>query len=361
MKTKLLIVDDSRIFRSAVEECLSGETDIHVVGSVWNGEKAIEFIRSNPPDLVTLDIEMPGMGGLETLKTIQRINASDLRSRPIGVIMLSSHTQEGADITVKALEIGAFDFIPKPEGKTLKESIAILRNQLVAKIRNFTTRSIYPGRAEPRIVTAPAPQISPETAFFSKIRAILIGVSTGGPKALAEILPSICEKVDVPIFIVQHMPPTFTQSLAKSLNSKCRHTVIEGENNDIVRDKYVYIAPGGRHMVLMKKRQSIRTIINDQPPEKGCKPSVDILFSSGATVYGNHSIAVILTGMGVDGTEGARVLKRTGAYIIAQNEETSVVWGMPGSAKASGNVDKVLPLDKIPTQITAMMGKPVRE
>ncbi|MFC1516448.1 chemotaxis response regulator protein-glutamate methylesterase [Thermodesulfobacteriota bacterium] len=355
IKTKLLIVDDSRIFRSAVEECLTGEEDIEVVGSVWNGEKAIEFIRSSPPDLVTLDIEMPGMDGLETLKAIQKINASGHPSKPIGVIMLSSYTQKGADITVRALEIGAFDFIPKPEGKSLRESIEILRHQLSVKIRNFASKSISPRLEEPRIIIPVTPEPAPEIPVSSRIKSIIIGVSTGGPKALTEILPPMCEQVDVPILIVQHMPPTFTESLARSLNAKCRHTVIEGVHDDIVRKKYVYIAPGGRHMLLMKKRQTVRTIINDQPPEKGCKPSVDILFRSSAAVYGNNTIAIILTGMGVDGTEGARILKRAGAYVIAQNEETSVVWGMPGSAKASGNVDKVMALDSIPRHVGAMM------
>lgn len=354
MKTKLLIVDDSRIFRSAVAECLSNENDIEVVGSVWNGVKAIEFIQSNPLDLVTLDVEMPDMDGLETLEAIQKINASNRQSKPIGVIMLSSFTQKGTDITVQALEMGAFDFIPKPESKNLKESIETLRSQLLVKIRNFATQRISLGVTEPRIIIPSIPEIRPRISVPSRIRAILIGVSTGGPKALAEILPPLCEKIDVPILIVQHMPPTFTQSLAKSLNAKCRYTVMEGKDNDLIRDRHIYIAPGGRHMLLIKRRQAVRTIINDQPPEKGCKPSVDILFRSGATVYGRDVIAIILTGMGVDGTAGARVLKRTGAFVIAQNEETSVVWGMPGSAEASGNVDTVLPLDKIPSKIIAM-------
>jgi len=357
MKTKLLIVDDSRIFRSAVEECLSGENDIEVIGSVWNGVKAIEFIQSNPPDLVTLDVEMPHMNGLDTLNAIQKINASNIESRPIGVIMLSSHTQKGAEATVKALEMGAFDFIPKPEGKNLKESIGVLRRELVAKIRYFAAKRISSGVIEPRITMPLFPEITPGLSVSSRIKAILIGVSTGGPRALANMLPPLCEKVDMPIFIVQHMPPTFTESLAKSLNTQCRYTVMEGKDNDIVKEQHVYIAPGGRHMLLKEKNKSVRTVINDQPPEKGCKPSVDILFRSGATIYGKDVIAIILTGMGVDGTEGAGVLKKSGAYVIAQDNETSVVWGMPGSVEASGNVDKVLPLDKIPHEIISLMLK----
>lgn len=354
MKTKLLIVDDSRIFRNAIEESLASENDIEVVGSVWNGVKAIEFIQSNPPDLVTLDVEMPDMDGLETLKAIKKINESNIVSKSVGVIMLSSHTQKGADTTVKALEMGAFDFISKPEGKDLKENIEILRRQLVVKIRYFASKRIS-GPAEPRIVVPPPTEITPELTVSSDIKAILIGVSTGGPRALAEAMPLLCEKVDVPIFIVQHMPPTFTQSLAKSLNSKCRYTVMECRDSDIVKERHAYIAPGGRHMLLIKRHKTVRTVVGNQPPENGCKPSVDILFRSGATVYGKDIIAIVLTGMGVDGTKGSGILKRAGASIIVQDDKTSVVWGMPGSVKASGNADKVLPLNKIPYAVVAMM------
>jgi two-component system chemotaxis response regulator CheB len=355
VKTKLLIVDDSRVFRSAIEESLAGENDVEVIGSVWNGVKAIEFIQSNPPDLVTLDVVMPDMDGLDTLKAIQKINASNSESKPIGVIMVSSLTQKGADITVEALEMGAFDFITKPEGRNRKENIEILRRRLVVKIGYFASKRISSGLAKGRIAPAPVSEVTPELPVSERIKAILIGVSTGGPRALANLLPPLCEKVDVPIFIVQHMPPTFTQSLARSLNSKCRYTVTEGRNNDVVQRQHVYVAPGSRHMLVEKRRRTVRTVVNNGPPEKGCKPSVDILFRSGATVYGKGVVAIVLTGMGVDGTKGAEILKRAGAFVIAQDEETSVVWGMPGSVQASGNVDRVLPLDKIPDALFAMM------
>ena len=356
MKIKILIVDDSRIFRSAVAEGLAGADDIEVIGSVWNGIKALEFIRATPPDLVTLDIEMPVMDGLETLQAIQKINAARGANQQIGVIMLSSHTVEGADITVKALEAGAFDFIPKPEGTDLMENIRVLGRQLVTKIRHF--RATYSPSALPRPRISRTPDLKKPSADIypvSRIRAILIGVSTGGPKALAEILPPLCAKVDVPILIVQHMPPTFTQSLARSLNAKCRYEVTEAQHNDIVREHHVYIAPGGRHMKLLKKQQTVKIIVNDHPPEKGCRPSVNCLFRSAATVYGPHAIGIILTGMGMDGTEGAGMLKRDGAIIIGQDEETSVVWGMPGSAQAAGYVDKMLPLWQIPDAVIAMI------
>ncbi len=355
MKTRILIVDDSRVFRSIVQRSLASEDDIDVIGSVWNGVKAIEFIRSNPPDLVTLDVDMPDMDGITTLKVIQEINRSNSQSKPIGVIMLSSFTRKGADITIKALEMGAFDFITKPEGESIRENIEVLRRQLVVKIRHFVSKRITSGLAKPPTRILPLPEITPEISISSNIEAILIGVSTGGPRALADILPPLCNKVDVPIFIVQHMPPHFTQSLAKSLNNRCRYTVIEAKNNDIVRDRYVYIAPGGRHMLLKKDENAVMTYIDNQPPEKGCKPSVDRLFRSATPIYGKNVIAIILTGMGIDGTAGAESLKRAGAYVIAQDNETSVVWGMPGSVYASGNVDKVLPLNKIPHEVISMM------
>ncbi len=357
MKTKLLIVDDSRIFRSAVQESLSGENDIEVIGSVWNGVKAIEFIRKNPPDVVTLDVEMPDMDGLETLKGIQKINAANPKSKPIGVIMLSSHTQKGADITIEALEMGAFDFIPKPQGQSLKESLEMLRRQLVVKIRYFASKRISSVLSMPRVAVSALPEMTPQASASSGVKAILIGVSTGGPRALATMLPPLCERVDVPIFIVQHMPATFTESLAKSLNALCRYTVIEGNDDQVIERQHAYIAPGGRHMLLREKDQTVRTVINDQPPERGCKPSVDVLFRSAAAVFGKEAIAIILTGMGEDGTRGAGALKRAGAFVIAQDEETSVVWGMPGSVQASGNVDAVLPLHRIPHAVIAKMLK----
>jgi len=373
VKTKILIVDDSRIFRSAVEESLAGEKDIEVIGSVWNGIKAIEFIRTNRPDLVTLDVEMPDMGGLETLEAIRKFNAADRTLPPVGVIMVSSFTQKGADTTIRALEAGAFDFITKPEGKSLSESMESLSRQLAVKIRYFASLRISKksageiGENGPAAISPPLSAVSPPPIILrstfppksapSKIQAVLIGVSTGGPRALAEILPRMCELLSIPIFIVQHMPPTFTQSLAVSLNSRCRYTVTEAENNTIVREHHAYIAPGGRHMLIRRRGENIVIILNRQPPEKGCRPSADILFRSAAAVYGENTVAVILTGMGTDGTKGAAALKRAGAYIIAQDEETSVVWGMPGSAQAAGTVDEMLPLGKIADTVISLVNK----
>lgn len=368
-KTSILIVDDSRLFRSALESTLAREDDIEVVGSVWNGKKAIEFIEKTPPDLVTLDIEMPELNGLETLEAIEKFNRSRPEANPVGAIMISSHTRRGADITVKALEMGAFDFIAKPEGGSLAANIGQLCQQLLTKIRLYTSRRITSRLLQARLQPPPSrpmkrepPPLAPPPGATviqheGAIRAILIGVSTGGPKALMEIMPSLCDKVEAPILIVQHMPPTFTQSLAKSLDSKCRHAVSEAVDGETVLAGRVYIAPGGRHLELRRQGGEAVTRITHQAPEKGCRPSVDVLFRSAAEVYGGDLIAVILTGMGEDGTLGAGLLKAKGAVILAQDEATSVVWGMPGSAAGAGHVDRLLPLADIPDAIVVTMDK----
>jgi len=364
--TSILIVDDSRIFRSIVEQSLKNEDDIKVIGSVRNGVKAMEFIRLFRPDMVTLDMEMPDLDGLETLRAIREFNASTPDLPPIGVIMLSIFTRKGADVTIRALEEGAFDFIAKPDGKNPGENIESLRRQLTAKIRFFISRRIA-SRLRPLAEVLSQPVILPQFSekngkksrpmIISRIRTVLMGVSTGGPKALMTILPAICERIDIPILIVQHMPPTFTASLAGSLNAKCAYTVTEAQHNGIVSPRCAYIAPGGKHMLVRRQGNEVITVINEQPPEHGCRPSVNVLFRSAVQVYGGDVIAVIMTGMGSDGTRGIAALKRAGAHTIAQDEATSVVWGMPGSAITAGYVDYVLPLQDIPGAVAEIVFK----
>ncbi len=349
----VLIVDDSRIFRSALEMSLSGLEDIKVIGSAFSGEKALELIAKERPRLVTLDVELPGMDGLETLKEILKINKSTPNEPPIEVLMLSAFTKKGADITMQALELGAYDFLTKPIGKSPEESLSSLKNILILKIRNFNSKTPQTNIGAPisqeTTIRVPKPNYIINGIF--SFDAILIGVSTGGPKALMNFLPILSEKVDVPIFIVQHMPPKFTDSFAKGLDSKCAHRVIEAIDDDIVASKTIYIAPGGFHMILRKMGTNIRTKIIDTEPENGCKPSADVLFRSAPQVYGGKLITIILTGMGNDGSKVLPALKRSGSQIIAQDEASSVVWGMPGSAVATGMVDLVLPLMEIPDAV----------
>ncbi len=367
-KIKVLIVDDSLIFRRFVEEALRGEGDIEIVGSVMNGAKALEFIKSAavPPDVVTMDVEMPVMNGLDALKAIQEFNAVSGQQYGIGVIMVSSHTKYGMDTTIQALEAGAFDFIEKPNEGGQAANTERLKKSLTAKIRQFTlkrkvlTRQLgSEGQAAPaRSVPLPVPPrpampaTSPRSTPTGSARAVLIGVSTGGPKALATMLPELSAAVDLPIFIVQHMPPLFTASLAASLNAKCRHTVVEAADGLEISGDHIYIAPGGMHMVLRKNDSGrINIGLNGQPPENGCRPSVDVLFRSAANVYNGDTVTLILTGMGSDGAKGAGPLKRAGAHLIVQDEQSSVVWGMPGSAVAAGIVDEIVPLADIPQAV----------
>ncbi len=339
----VLIVDDSRIFARLVQKALMDEKEVNIVGTAENGAKAIEFIKTRGhPDLVTLDVEMPVMNGLETLAEIQKINR-EKSGKPIGVIMISSLTARGSDITIKALEGGAYDFICKPDSKDQQENFDRLKNQLVSKIRCFQ----IPAFASRKIAHTPATRLK-----NSKIDLIIMASSTGGPRALLAILPELCEKTSVPIILVQHMPPKFTASLAVSLNDKCKHTAKEAEADELVKPDMIYVAPGGRHLTLVKKPGGrILVALNDLPPENHCRPSADVIFRSAALQFGAGVVGVILTGMGTDGAKGVSPLQRAGAYVIAQDEESSVVWGMAGTAVASGRVHKVLPLEQIAGEI----------
>jgi two-component system chemotaxis response regulator CheB len=364
----ILVVDDSATYRSLIQKVIAGEDDIRVVGSVGSGQEALDFIRNTPPDVITLDVEMPGMSGLQTLEKLQEYTSQNPGLPEIGVIMVSALTRRGADITIRALESGAFDFIAKPETTDMKENMEILRRQLLVKIRHFAisrSRKIHrrevkdEGRViQPGPVIAP-PQIKVEKKTgYSTIRAVLIGISTGGPKALTRILPVLSEKIFLPVFIVQHMPATFTQSLADTLNNRCRHHVIELKAEEVVDRGNIYLAPGGKHMLLMKNREGENMVLtNEGPPENGFRPSVDVLFRSAASVYRGDVLAIIMTGMGSDGTRGMGALKRLGAYTLVQDETTSVVWGMPQSAVDAGYVDEIQPLEFIPDAVERVVNK----
>ena len=358
-RTRLLIVDDSRIFRSALEEALAGADDIQVVDSVWSGAKALDSIRAHPPDVVTLDVAMPGLDGLETLAAIQQFNSGHPEAPPVGVIMVSAHTQAGAKTTIEALTSGAFDFITKPSESSAEASVASLRQQLLLKVRQFMKhRRPAPFLGEPALrLTKPLPRFALPTAGRRIApQAVLIAVSTGGPRALHTMLPDLCRQVELPVFIVQHFPLGFTHFLAENLQRHCAHRVIEAEDGGLVQPRTVYFGPIGRHLLVRRSADGhVHTALNEQPPENGFRPSADVLFRSAAAVYGASAVALVLTGMGQDGSAGLGPLKRAGAYVIAQDEATSVVWGMPERAVATGHVDEVLPLDCIPAAVGALI------
>ncbi|MGA3240008.1 MAG: chemotaxis response regulator protein-glutamate methylesterase [Bryobacteraceae bacterium] len=356
-KTRVLVVDDASIFRRVISDALSGIPGVEVVGTSANGKLALARLASLQPDLVTLDIEMPEMNGIEVLEAIQNSGVNT------NVIMLSSCTVRGGDMTIRALELGAFDFITKPEGGAQEANMARLRDSLRPMIqaleRRREIRAILSVKGS-KLAPAAALNHSPQPLAPAAVRApgrsgppiVLIGVSTGGPAALAEVLPVFPAKIGAPVFIVQHMPPHFTEALANRLRSKSAILVKEAQDGEIARADCAYLAPGGKQMKLSPgKNGEILIRITDDPPENACRPSVDYLFRSVALHFPGRSIAAILTGMGNDGTEGMRMLKRGGSVNIAQDEATCVVFGMPREAILAGVVDTVVPLSKIATAI----------
>jgi two-component system chemotaxis response regulator CheB len=364
MSTRVLVVDDASIFRRAISEALASVPGVEVVGTAANGKLALARLAALQPDLITLDIEMPEMNGLEVLEAIRASGAST------SAIVLSSRTVRGGEMTVRALEAGAFDFITKPDGGSGADSISRLRESLrpmvLAIQRRREIQSILHAGPASRTPKPPVPAVQPVMPPVAPGRArtrtdapiVLIGVSTGGPTALAEVLPALPAKLGAPVFIVQHMPPLFTEALAQRLRSKSAIPVKEAQDGEIARPDCVYIAPGGRQMKLnVGPKGAIAICINDDAPENNCRPSVDYLFRSAALHFPGRSVAVILTGMGNDGTEGMRMLKRTGAATIAQDEASCVVFGMPREAIQAGVVDTVVPLSRVAESVVRSLAE----
>jgi two-component system chemotaxis response regulator CheB len=354
---RVLIVDDSRIFRAALEESLAGQEGVQVVGSVFSGEKALEFLQATPVDVVTLDVEMPGLDGLQTLAGIQKLNAGRPAAEEVGVVMVSAYTRRGADVTVQALQQGAFDFVTKPSGPCADLCMEALRQELTCKIRLFLARRGVRPPAAPPAGSARSRRKWTQGRAGRPVRAVLIAVSTGGPRALEVFLPDLCGRVEVPVVVVQHMAAGFTRSLAEQLARKvgAGRAVVEAADGEPLRPRTVFIAPGDRHLLLRKEGRRVVLGLNDQPKENNCRPAADVLFRSAAATLGGDAIAVVLTGMHCDGTAGLRPLKRAGAYVIAQDEATSVVWGMPGSVVRAGLADEVLPLGDVAAAVQALV------
>jgi two-component system chemotaxis response regulator CheB len=368
MPLRVLVADDSSLFRRAVAEALASVPDVEVVGSAPNGKIALQKVIDLKPDLLTLDIEMPEMDGLAVLEALRQ------KGSTTSVMVISALTQRGGRLTMQALEKGAFDFITKPQSKSAEESRATLIKELTPRLRALAHRrqirsilqsggapSLPPSGALSTTASARQPAHSERAATVRALRpeVVLIGVSTGGPAALVRLLPPIPKDIGVPIVVVQHMPPVFTQSLAESLASKCSLQVREATDGEKLEAGTVLIAPGGRQLRLAVGADGApRTQITDDPPENNCRPAVDYLFRSAANHLPGRAMAVILTGMGSDGTLGLRLLRRHGCFSIAQDEATSVVFGMPKAAIEAGLVDAVLPIDAIATRIvTTVKGR----
>ena len=349
-KIKVLNIDDSPIYRQVYREIISSDPEFEYCGYASNGRIAIEKIPIVKPDIITLDIEMPEMDGIETLRYI-------MEHFPTPVIMISSFTKDGAEITFRALELGAVDYIQKPEVKSLVENVRLLEDIMIAKLKVFANFRL-PGKRQFKQVSEDdglpviggLPSFGIPKMISKPIDAICIGSSTGGTVALTNILPKINKNIGVPIFVVQHMPHLYTNSFAHRLDNQCGLHVVEAQGGETPEPNTVYIAQGGFHMqVNRKSRYSDEKVISvrDFDSGKSHKPSVDVLFDSAADAYGSRLMSIILTGMGSDGAVGTAKIKDCGGYTIAQDEESSVIFGMPGSAIKTGKVDRIVPLGNI--------------
>ncbi len=332
-KLRVLVVDDSAFMRKIIADIINSDPLLEVVGTAVDGIDALEKIAKLKPDVITLDVNMPRMDGLTTLKHIMERN-------PLPVVMLSSVTQEGAEITFKALKMGAIDYVPKPSGE-LSLDIHKIKTEIIDKIKNAANAKITIHEHKTQTVsTVKRPQ-----KFKQKI--ITIGASTGGPPAIEDILLQLPANVP-PILIVQHMPVGFTKLFAQRLNSLTNFTVKEAEEGDAIVPGQALIAPGGHHMIVTKEG---KIHLDDGPPLHSVKPAVDPMMETAAEVYKAETIGIILTGMGRDGALGMKRIKKFGGTTIAQDESTCTVFGMPKAAIEEGCVDKVLPLSRIPQEI----------
>ena len=357
-RIRVLVVDDSAVIRRLVTHALEQDPMLEVMGVAANGVIALTQIQRLSPDVLTLDIEMPVMDGLETLRHIRRDHPK------LRVIMFSTLTERGAAITMEALTLGADDYVAKAsKAGSLDRSMTRLREELIPKIKQFFHQ---PGQSRPAFKLEPA-YVRPALSIVSSAstpqltkprpKVVVIGVSTGGPTALGAILPDLPSSFPLPVLVVQHMPPLFTRLLAERLHSACALNVQEASQGDSVETGKILIAPGDFHMKVVSKGGGVRVFLDQSPPQNSCRPAVDALFASISEVYGGAVIAVVLTGMGQDGLRGASILKAQGAGILAQDEASSVVWGMPGAVVHAGLADRVLPLDRVVPEILRMASR----
>jgi two-component system, chemotaxis family, protein-glutamate methylesterase/glutaminase len=372
---RVMLCDDSSVMRRLLKGALTATTEFEVVYEAENGQLAVDNVGRIRPDIVVLDVEMPVMDGIDTARTLRR------RYRTLPIIMFSSLTSQGASATMEALAAGANDFAIKPAGtNNFKDAQAKVQGELVSKIRNLvsTPDDVQEKLGAPKsetvshvkeplastsqrrkIPAAPVVKAAPFSGAHTsadgsgkgKVSVVAIGVSTGGPEALSRLITKLPKPFPVPILITQHMPPVFTGLLAERLSLQSEHRVREAGNGDTVVAGEILIAPGDFHLTVIRDKTKVRTVLDQSPPENSCRPSVDPLFRSVSKVYGRETLAVVLTGMGSDGGEGSRVVKQMGGRVFAQDEASSVVWGMPGYVASNGLADRVLPVEQIATEL----------
>lgn len=359
---RVMVVDDSVVVRKIVADVINAEPDIDVVGTAIHGRAALEKLEALAPDVVTMDIEMPEMDGIETVRRIRAIRPD------LPIIMFSTLTERAAQATFDALAAGANDYVTKPANVgSITASMESVRVQLIPRLRALTGRVAPTAPAAPASspapglgAVAPAPRTSTPAAPPPRVeapaqrkdaRVLVIGASTGGPEALSQVITRLPADLAVPVLVVQHMPPVFTTQFAARLDRLSPLHVVEATSGTVLAPGTVHVAPGGLHLEAAGTGPAARTRLTQDPPENFCRPAVDVLFRSVVTAYSGAVLCAVLTGMGADGRVGAGLVRAAGGWVVAQDEATSVVWGMPGAVTAAGYADEVLPLDQIASSL----------
>ena len=350
-KVKVIVVDDSALMRKIISDMINGQEEMEVIDTAKNGQELLMKIARNVPDVITLDIEMPKMDGIETLKQLKKININ------IPVIMISSVSKAGTESTMESLAQGAFDFVAKPSG-AISIDIDTVKEELLQKIKLAFMKNETKLTNTPQKKFIPSREISSRSAnrvastLERNIEAVVIGASTGGPKALYEVITALPSDLGVPVLVVQHMPVGFTKAFAGRLNLNSKLRVTEAVDGELIEKNVVYIAPGGYHMEVGKGK---RIELNTQPTIWGVRPAVDKLFISATNVYGARLLSVILTGMGRDGAKGTEAIKEGGGITMAEHQSTCIIYGMPKAAFETGKVDEIVPLGNVAHEIIKLV------
>ena len=345
MAIRVLVVDDSAFFRKVVTEILSSDSNLEVVGTANDGKEAIERTQELKPDVITMDIEMPVMDGITSVRNIMKV-------RPTAILMFSTLTTDGAKATLDALDAGAADFLPK-RFEDISKNKEEAKRLLCERVRALGSKTVHPHARPAAISATPAAEVkkpavpAAKAPSLSSYDIVAIGTSTGGPVALQEVLTKLPQNYPLPILLIQHMPASFTPSFAQRLDQQCKITVKEAVDGDVLKSATAYLAPGGKQMTIEKSGINRIIRISESQPGQTYKPSVDITLKSVADIKSSKTLALILTGMGADGCEGVRELKKNGATVWAQDEASCVVYGMPAAVVKANLADLVLPLSEI--------------